>query len=149
MTRDTAAPKGAAPLDRGTLFRDALLLQVKLTIDGVRDLVLVPLSLAAAAISFLRPGARPGTEFYDLLRLGRRSERWIDLFGAADRVDGSARGDAGDSAVDNLDRVADRIETYLRREYRTGRISQRARARFDKALEDLRREVGDGPDAPG
>ena len=72
--------------DRWTLARDIAVLQVKLIVDGLRDFILVPVSLVAGIISLFSGGRSRDNEFYRLLRIGRRSEQWINLFGAADRV---------------------------------------------------------------
>ena len=66
---------------RWALFRDVAVFQGKLIIDGLRDLVLVPVSLAAALIGVLTEPRNPGRRFYSVVALGRRSERWINLFG--------------------------------------------------------------------
>jgi hypothetical protein len=68
---------------RGVLIRDLLILQVKLAIDGLKDVVLFPLASAAVIFDVLfgRPG-RP-LVFYRLLRLGERFDLWINLYGAA------------------------------------------------------------------
>ncbi len=60
--------------DRWTLLRDKAVLQGKLIIDGLRDFVLVPVSIGAGILSLLKSGGGSGTEFYDLLRAGRRTE---------------------------------------------------------------------------
>ena len=72
--------------DRWVVIRDIGVLQVKLIVDGLRDLILVPVSLVLGVISLTRTGKETGSEFYELLRLGKRSERWINLFGAADKA---------------------------------------------------------------
>ena len=66
-----------------TLIRDLGVLQVKLIVDGFRDLLLLPASIIAALISLMRSeNGKPGPEFYELLRAGKQSEQFIDLFGA-------------------------------------------------------------------
>ena len=78
-----------------TLLRDVGVLQVKLIIDGFRDLLLVPASLIAGLISLVNTqNGKPGSEFYELVSVGRQSERWINLFGAADRR-GTLRAELG------------------------------------------------------
>ena len=67
--------------ERARLFREALVFQVKLMADGLRDLVLVPVSLFAALVGLLRGGDQADREFRQVLDLGRRTERWINLFG--------------------------------------------------------------------
>ena len=59
------------------LIRETAILQVKLLIDGIRDAILIPVSLVAAMIGVLRGGPDCDREFRRVLELGRRSERWI------------------------------------------------------------------------
>ena len=75
--------------DRWSLIRDIAVLQVKLIVDGLRDFVLVPVSLGAGVISLVRAETRSESAFYELLRLGKKSERWINLFGAAEALPAS------------------------------------------------------------
>jgi len=124
--------------DRRTLIRDAAVLQVKLAVDGLRDLLLVPVSIVAAFISLTRAGARPGTEFYDLLRIGRRSERWINLFGAAEHVHGPPSNDEEFGAED-IDELVSRVETYVVTEYQKGGVPAQAKGRLDDAINALHR----------
>lgn len=67
---------------RRSLIRDVAFFQFKLVLDTLRDLVLSPLSLAAALLDFLLSGHQPPRYFYAVLRLGERSEEWIDLWSA-------------------------------------------------------------------
>ena len=95
---------------RWQLVRDALAFQLKVLLDALRDLVLSPLSLLAALLDLLLAGSRKPAYFYAVLRLGQRSEHWIDLWSAG------ARGDAGaaeDPAM-NVDGLLARVETLLR-----------------------------------
>jgi hypothetical protein len=136
---------GAGQLpDRWTLIRDIAVLQGKLIIDGLRDLILVPVSIAAGIVSLLKtgdgPGGGPGTEFYDLLRVGRSTERWINLFGAADRVHGRVR-DEDISPVGNVDELVKRLESYIVDEYKSGGVTWQAKNRLDKALDILHKRV--------
>lgn len=118
------------------LLRDAAVLQLKLVVDGLRDLVLVPASLIAAAVSLVaaRDG-RPGPQFYDLLALGKRSEHWINLFGALPPDhDGPEAPDDG-----SLDDVVQRMEAFVVEEYRRGGVTKQAKERIDRALAALNR----------
>ena len=73
----------ARETDRWTLVRDIAVLQAKLLVDGLRDLILVPASLVAGIASLMSGNdGKPGTQFYHLLGVGKQSERWINLFGA-------------------------------------------------------------------
>ena len=66
---------------RAELIREAAVLQIKLLADGLRDAVLIPVSLIATLIGLLRGGDQADREFRRVIKLGRRSERWINLFG--------------------------------------------------------------------
>jgi hypothetical protein len=77
---------------RWVILRDLAIFQIKLVLDGGKDLVLAPLSLAAAAVDLFFPGPRPGHRFYAVMRLGERFDRWLSLFAAADKADALSDG---------------------------------------------------------
>jgi hypothetical protein len=77
MTEIPDTPTNGA--DRWTMLRDLAVLQVKLVVDGLRDLILVPASLIAGVISLMSGSdGKPGPHFYHLLGVGKQSEQWID-----------------------------------------------------------------------
>lgn len=121
---------------KGELIRDAVAFQLKLLVDGVRDFVLIPVSLAAAIISFLKPGAKAGTEFYDVVAFGRTTERKINLFSAAEKrsIDPVA------DELPDLDTLMDEIETLARKEYASERFAP-ARQRLKKLLDSIQGTV--------
>lgn len=114
------------------LLRDAVVFQFKLLVDGIRDFVLIPVSLAAAIISFLKPGARAGTEFYDVVAFGRTTERKINLFSAADKC----AADPVAEELPDLDTLVDEIESFARKEYAGERFAP-ARQRLKKLLDSV------------
>lgn len=63
------------------LVLDVLVFQFKLAADGLRDVLLSPLSIIAAVMGLIAGGDDPYRYFRDLLRFGRRTEVWINLFG--------------------------------------------------------------------
>ncbi|MDX1516235.1 MAG: hypothetical protein R3288_05315 [Woeseiaceae bacterium] len=133
---DSEVANGAP--DRWTLIRDAAVFQVKLIVDGFRDLVLVPTSFVAALISlFSGRDGKPGPHFYRLLGLGKQSERWIDLFAAYRHSPWSERPDRADEdrSIDDLVR---RVESFVVDEYRRGGVTAQAKSRIDRALRAIR-----------
>ena len=71
-------------MSRTTLARDIVVLQAKLLVDGLRDLILVPTSLILRIVSLVAYNDKqPGAEFYRLLHAGKQSEHWINLFWCA------------------------------------------------------------------
>lgn len=124
---DGAKPPG--PTTRAALAREAAVFQLKLIADGLRDAVLIPVSLVAALIGLVRGGDDADREFRRVLDLGRDSERWINLFGHHETPSGAG----------SMDDVLDRIEDALREQARKGTTTDEARAAVNQALEKLRR----------
>jgi hypothetical protein len=71
---------------RWVILRDLLIFQIKLLLDGAKDIVLSPVSLGAAAIDLFLPTDKPGERFYSVMRLGEKFDRWLSLFGAAEKA---------------------------------------------------------------
>lgn len=113
---------------RERLFRDALVLQLKLVADGFRDALLIPVSLVAAGIGLLRGGEDCGAEFRRVIELGRRSERWINLFGHEEPL-------TADSPVGSIDRILDEVESIVVEQRRQGRSAAEIRAAIRSALQ--------------
>lgn len=99
---------------RGVLLRDLLLFQMKLWLDGLKDIVLSPLSIAACAIDvlFRRSGQR--SLFYGVMRLGERFDLWLNLYGPATRADAHPDGLLHRNALRGRD-MADMVDADSRR----------------------------------
>ena len=136
MPGDPHSLDGKAETDRRTLIRDVAVLQVKLIADGLRDFILVPISLIAGVISLFRDGDPAGNAFYRLLLIGRRSERWINLFGAADRIPAPSP-DERPFPAEDIDSLVGRIEAFVVDEYRKGGVTRQAKDRLDRAIDSL------------
>lgn len=122
-----------------TLIRDIAVLQVKLVVDGLRDVILVPASLVAGIISVSKTkDGVPGTEFYRLIDAGRQSEHWINLFGAYKNAPPEVveRNHFGDADIDD---IVSRVESFVVDEYKRGGVTVQARDRMHKAMDALRR----------
>ena len=82
MTEDREAGEQAdRSKSRAGLVWEVLVFQAKLILDGFRDVILVPISLASALLGLVAGGNQPDKYFRRVLKLGRRSEVWINLFG--------------------------------------------------------------------
>jgi hypothetical protein len=88
------------------LIRAVAMLQVKLLLGAARDLVLSPLTLAAAAIDLIRIKSHEPRLFRDILRAGERSEDWIDLW--------SYGRESEDEPRENVDALMMRVEEVVR-----------------------------------
>ena len=91
---------------RFPVLRDVIVFQAKLFVDGLRDLMLSPVSIFAALIDLLVPGDDGGKRFYSVVRFGRRTEQWINLFGAADRQGPEAHSKGIEVLLDELEGLA-------------------------------------------
>lgn len=134
-------PVGETPLagaGRWELIGDLAVFQVKLALDALRDLVLSPVTLVVGLVDLLLRGERPRL-FYQTLVMARRSERWINLFGAADRIAPEAGGRPGEPGLDGL--VA-RLEATLAEQARRGGVTASAKQQIDRALDALQSRAG-------
>lgn len=77
----TVDPDAEIHQSRLELIWDVLVFQAKLIVDGLRDVVLVPISMIAAVVGMLIGGSKPNQYFQRVLEFGRRTEHWINLFG--------------------------------------------------------------------
>lgn len=125
---------------RGELARDALLLQGKLLLDGFRDLVLLPVSIIAVLIDLVTGEEPAGRRFYGVVQLGRRSEHWINLFGAADRSPHENRW-AHSEASGKLDDLVEQVEKVVKDQYAEGGVTGSARSALNRALNVLHENV--------
>jgi hypothetical protein len=110
-------------------LREVIVFQFKLVLDALRDLIISPLSLGAAALDFLLPSSDGRRWFHRVLALGRRSEELIGLWhvagrdqAASDDIDAGLRkledwlrsGQAPRQAKDQLRAISERINQTLR-----------------------------------
>jgi hypothetical protein len=68
---------------RWRLFRDVLVFQIKLGMEAVLDITLIPVSLAAAGLDLLLGNWRQPRWFHAVLRFGERCENRIELWRVA------------------------------------------------------------------
>jgi hypothetical protein len=90
---------------RRTFVRDVLLLQWKLLLGNVHNVILIPLTLGAAALDLVFQSGPHGSRFYRALAWGRQAEEAIDLHGALDRFD-EPKPDAERSVVFDNEAIA-------------------------------------------
>jgi len=125
---------------RWRLLRDLGVLQVKLVVDGLRDIILVPASLVAGIISIASSkDGKPGLQFYRLLAWGRESEIWINLFGAVKNSpeEINVQQPFGDRDIDD---IVGRLESFVVDEVKRGGVTTQAKDRLDKILDAVQRK---------
>jgi hypothetical protein len=85
------------------LVRDVVVFQIKLGLEALLDLTLIPVSLAAAALDLLLGNWSQPRWFHAVLRFGERCERRIDLWGVA-----------ANEPTAEIDAVMRSVETLIR-----------------------------------
>jgi len=130
--------------DRWKFLRDVVVFQLKLLLDNVRDLVLMPVSLVAALIDLIIRGDREGARFYKVLRWGAHSEAVIDVYSA---IEHHETGDFKIGRNYTVDGVIARLEGVLVREYEKGGTAASIKAAMDRAIDQLHAETGQARDA--
>lgn len=135
-------------LDRWQLVWDVVIFQGKLVLDGGRDLLLSPLSIIVAIYALITGSQTPGRQFYDLMHLGHRTDKWINLFGSAKRVPPSDFSSAflnsfGTEDVDeqNVDSLVSHMEELVKKQYEKGGVTANAKANIDKAFDKLNSKI--------
>ena len=112
---------------RAALFRHAAIFQLKLLADGLRDAILIPVSIVAALIGLLRGGDDCDREFTRVVDLGRRSEQWINLFGHHSLPEDS-------HPAGSIDSILQQVESVVMDQYRKGRSAAETRAAVGEAM---------------
>ena len=87
----------SGPLPKHVLIRDLVILQLKLWMDGVKDIVLSPLSIGAGVLDILFGPATDGHRLYKVMALGERFDLWLNLYDATGRAEASGEGLFGGS----------------------------------------------------
>ena len=114
------APLTALPgmSSRGHLIYQLLKFQMKLFLDGTSDLIFSVLAFGAVIAGLIRGGPDADRPLHDVMALGRRTEHWINLYGANDS------GWSADAAMAPLEK---KLVARLEREGVIGRTSTGAK----------------------
>lgn len=116
---------------RSQLVYRVILFQFKLAADGIRDLLLSPLSIIAGILGILFSSNDPHYYLNKLLKTGQASDRWINLFDAEHpRKRTNSR--------DTLDGLARRFEEAVRKDYERNGVSAKAAKKFEDVLKDIK-----------
>lgn len=115
---------------RWELLRDVIVFQFKLALDGLRDLLLSPISIITAIFGLFFGGNKPGKNFYALLRWGHKSDEWISLFSASDDKYPQS-GDAVKTQDMTTDSIVSHIEQVMKNEFKRGGLVSTTKKSID------------------
>ena len=130
--------------ERWKFVRDVIVFQLKMFLNNVRDLALMPVSLAAAASDLILKGDREGARFYKVLRWGWHSEKVIDVYSAVEHQPPDGFEIGRDYTVDG---VVARLEEVVAREVEKGGTASSIKAAMDRAIDQLHAGTGGARDA--
>lgn len=122
---------------RGVTIRDYAIFMLKLWLDGLKDVALIGLTTGAVVLDVISGKGRRPRLFYTVVRAGERFDRWLNLHGAAERLEAG-----GDSEDDGLFGVSEAGSDSL-----LGKLEQAIRGgdepRGKRAPRDHRVDPGD------
>jgi hypothetical protein len=100
---------------RNVTLRDFGIFQLKLALDGLKDLVVFQVSVAAIVLDLLAGHGKRPRLFYSVVRASERFDAWLNLHAAARRLDetGSEDGLFGVSEA-GQDSLLGQIEELVR-----------------------------------
>ena len=91
---------------RGVTLRDFVIFQLKLALDGFKDMVVFGLSIGAIILDFIAGRGRRPRLFYSVVRISERFDAWLNLHGVARRLEENETGDgffgASEAGSDSL-----------------------------------------------
>jgi len=91
---------------RGVTVRDFLIFQLKLALDGFKDMIIFGLSIGAVVLDLIAGRGRRPRLFYSVVRVSKRFDAWLDLHAVVRRHDASDSDDgffgANDAGTDSL-----------------------------------------------
>ena len=114
-----------------------MVLQLKLIVDGLRDLMLMPLVLIASLAGLIMHKTSPGRYLYRLLSYGKASESWIGLFDEAEK-DQMDPVDLNNSSFEDLIK---KTQTAFESKYINDEKKQKLVAKLNGALDELNSKV--------
>jgi len=121
------------------LIKKVIGFQFKLALDGIRDVLLSPISIGAAVLGLLTRPDDPEKYYRSLLKFGMKSDRWINLFDSPEYMD----------KKQSSDEYISKIEDLVVSEYNKGGVLKsvkdqtdslidRAQSSLDKKASDLK-----------
>lgn len=128
--------------DRWSLLADTIIFQVKLGMDALRDLLLSPVSIICALIDIVLKNSREQSLFYQLMKLGHKSDHWINLFGSHSKkssltVENGEANQNQEVKNNNIDQLFSQVEVLLKEQHDKGGLTASAKASIDRYLDKI------------
>jgi hypothetical protein len=114
---------------RFELLRETAVFQLKLIADGFRDALLIPVSLIAGLVGVIRGGEGCDRTFREVIKLGRRSEQWINLFGHQAPL-------GVEHPAGSMDRILEQVESVVIDQYKKGKSASEVRDAVRQSMKE-------------
>ncbi len=100
---------------RSVTLRDFLIFQLKLWLDGMKDVAVITLSTGALVLDLIAGGGRRPRLFYSVVRWSERFDGWLNLHAAVERME-SGESDDGlfGASKAGEDTLLGRVEQVVR-----------------------------------
>ena len=132
------------PHDRWPLIRQGIVFQLKLGLDALRDILMSPISIVLLVVDVVMANNHQQSYFIRLMRLGKKSDNWINLFG----VD-LPHGDANANTVDtqsNVDYWFKKVEEVIKEQQVDGKLSQTSKEKLQQYFGQINLPAGKSED---
>lgn len=130
--------KSMTVTSRKVALRDFVIFQIKLALDGFKDMVVFGLSIVAIVLDFIAGQGKRPRLFYSVVRISERWDMWLNLHAAARKLE-EGEGEAEDGFFGVSEAGSDTL---------VGQIEQLVRGGDKpKRREGIEREPTDGGDA--
>lgn len=128
--------------DRWPLFRQAIIFQLKLGLDALRDILMSPVSIVLVIADIVMANNHQQSYFVRLMRLGKKSDHWINLFGVDLSSTHTKYRDKDNKAAEesHVDYWFMKVEEVIKEHQVDGKISQ-------SGIEKLKQYFGRGNQA--
>jgi hypothetical protein len=116
--------------ERWPLIRQAIVFQFKLGLDALRDILMSPVSIILVVIDTAMANQHQQSYFLGLMRIGKQSDHWINLFGDSLSKDETSSNE--EIVNNNVDYWFSRIEAVIKEQQVNGKISQSSREKLQQ-----------------
>lgn len=115
---------------RWPLIRQGIVFQLKLGLDALRDILMSPVSIVLVIADVVMGSNQQQSYFNRLMRLGKKSDHWINLFA----VDSPNTGSEDNKVVadSNVDYWITKIETVVKEQQVDGKLTQTGKEKLQQ-----------------
>jgi len=118
---------------RWVLIKKALVFQLKLGADAIRDFILSPISMTLVVVDIILGHNEKQSLFYKMMQFGRLSDHWINLF--------EIKQGFGFRKNKNVDHWINQVESIISEQENTGKLSKAAKEKIDTYLDKISRNA--------